>query len=118
MKIIMTAFLFVKSHKKGVLVKEGKAAAMTCGMVSPTMIQKATMPPNALNKACQQLHSGNRSIGLQSPLSDLNLEINHIVSQPVKPPTDIAMSPDLPKQYSMVAWKEFTPHSFELITIN
>lgn len=50
MKIIMTAFLFVKSHRKGVLGKEGKAAAMTCGMVSPTMIQKATIPPNALNE--------------------------------------------------------------------
>lgn len=50
MKIIMTAFLSVKSHRKGILVKEGKAAAMTCGMVSPTMIQKATMPPNALDE--------------------------------------------------------------------
>lgn len=50
MKTIMTAFLFVKSHRKGVLGKEGKAAAMTCGMVSPTMIQKATIPPNALHE--------------------------------------------------------------------
>lgn len=51
MKTIMTALRFVKSHRKGVLGKEGKAAAITCGMVSPTMIQKATMPPNALNES-------------------------------------------------------------------
>lgn len=48
--MMMTAFLFVKSHRKGVLGKEGKAAAMTCGIVSPTIIQKATIPPNALNE--------------------------------------------------------------------
>lgn len=49
---MMTAFLSVKSHRKGVLGKEGKAAAMTCGMVSPTIIQKATIPPNALDESC------------------------------------------------------------------
>lgn len=48
--MIMTACLFVKSHRKGVLGNDGKAAAMTCGMVSPTMIQNATMPPKALNE--------------------------------------------------------------------
>ncbi len=50
MKIMMTACLFVKSQRNGVLDKDGKAAAMTCGMVSPTMIQKANMPPKALSE--------------------------------------------------------------------
>jgi hypothetical protein len=27
---------------------DGKRAAMTCGIVSPIIMQKATMPPNAL----------------------------------------------------------------------
>ena len=30
----------------------------------------------------------------------------------------MAISPDLPKQCSMVAWKELAPLSLELITIN
>lgn len=48
--MIMTACLLVKSHRKGVSGKVGKAAAMTCGMVSPTMMQNAIMPPKALNE--------------------------------------------------------------------
>lgn len=48
MKRTITACLLVKSHRKGVFGKEGKAAAITCGMVSPTIIQKANMPPKAL----------------------------------------------------------------------
>ena len=48
MKIIMTARLFVRSHKKGVLGREGNKAIMTFGIVSPTIMQKAIMPPKAL----------------------------------------------------------------------
>lgn len=50
MKIIMMARLSVKSHKKGVLGNAGKSALMTWGILSPTMIQKAIMPPKALNQ--------------------------------------------------------------------
>lgn len=45
---MITARLFVNSHKKGVFGNEGNKAAMTLGTVSPRMIQKATMPPKAL----------------------------------------------------------------------
>ena len=50
MKKIMTARLFVKSHRNGVSGNEGKSALMTWGMLSPTMIQKAIIPPKALNQ--------------------------------------------------------------------
>lgn len=46
--ITMTACLFARSHKKGADGRDGKMAVMTCGMVSPTMMQKAIMPPKAL----------------------------------------------------------------------
>jgi hypothetical protein len=48
MNITITACLFARSHKKGVDGREGKIAVMTCGMVSPTIMQKAIMPPKAL----------------------------------------------------------------------
>ena len=48
MKIMMIARLSVRSHKNGVLGKLGNTAAVTWGIVSPTMMQNATMPPNAL----------------------------------------------------------------------
>ena len=46
--IIITARRFVRSHKNDIFSNEGNKAFMTCGMVSPIMIQKAIMPPNAL----------------------------------------------------------------------
>ena len=48
---MMTARLLVKSHKNGRLDREGKSAAITLGIVSPMMTQKATMPPKALKIA-------------------------------------------------------------------
>lgn len=54
MKMMITACLLVRSQRKGVSFKEGKAAAMTCGIVSPTMIQKANMPPKALEVKCSR----------------------------------------------------------------
>ena len=51
MKTMITACLLVKIHIKGLECKVGKAAAKTCGIVSPTMMQKATMPPKALIEA-------------------------------------------------------------------
>jgi hypothetical protein len=47
-KTIMMAFLFVRSQRKDMSDKEGNRAFMTRGIVSPTMTQNATMPPNAL----------------------------------------------------------------------
>ena len=48
MKIAITDFLFVKIERTGTSDNEGKRAARTCGIVSPTMTQKATIPPKAL----------------------------------------------------------------------
>ena len=48
---MVTALLLVKSHRKGSLDKDGNNAAMTLGIVSPIMTQKATMPPKALKGA-------------------------------------------------------------------
>jgi hypothetical protein len=42
------ARLLVSSHKNGMSLSEGNNESMTLGIVSPTMTQKATMPPNAL----------------------------------------------------------------------
>ena len=50
MKIMITACLLVNSQRKGMDRNEGKAAASTCGMVSPTIIQNAIMPPKALRR--------------------------------------------------------------------
>ena len=49
--MMMTARLLVKSHKNGRLDRDGKSAAITLGIVSPMMTQKATMPPKALRRA-------------------------------------------------------------------
>jgi hypothetical protein len=38
----------VRSQTKDISDREGNKASMTLGIVSPTMTQKATMPPNAL----------------------------------------------------------------------
>jgi uncharacterized Fe-S radical SAM superfamily protein PflX len=46
----MTARRSVRSQRKDVEAREGKKADMTLGTVSPTMTQKATMPPNALGR--------------------------------------------------------------------
>ena len=43
----MTALRFVKRLRTGIFSKFGHTAAKTCGIVSPTMIPNATMPPNA-----------------------------------------------------------------------
>lgn len=37
-----------KSFRTGICGKFGKIAVSTCGIVSPTITQKATMPPKAL----------------------------------------------------------------------
>ena len=48
MKMMIIARLSVRIHRNGVLGKLGNIAVMTCGIVSPTMMQNATIPPNAL----------------------------------------------------------------------
>jgi len=48
MKTTITNFLSVRSHKKWLSSKDGNRADMTCGIVSPTMMQKAIIPPKAL----------------------------------------------------------------------
>lgn len=47
MNSTMMALLSVSSQRKWVFSRPGNKEAMTCGMVSPTIMQKATMPPNA-----------------------------------------------------------------------
>lgn len=44
----MTALRSVRSHKNDMSDKDGKRESMTLGIVSPTITQNATMPPNAL----------------------------------------------------------------------
>lgn len=46
---MMIARRLVRSHKKDVSDREGNKASNTLGIVSPTMTQKAIMPPNALS---------------------------------------------------------------------
>ena len=58
----MTARLSVKSRRKGILGREGKSALMTWGILSPTMMQKAIMPPKALNHDLVVLNGGVESI--------------------------------------------------------
>ncbi len=48
MKMIITARRLVKSQRNDMSDKAGNIAAMTCGIVSPTTMQKASIPPNAL----------------------------------------------------------------------
>lgn len=43
----MIARLSVSIHSTGIVCRAGKAATITCGIVSPIIIQNATMPPNA-----------------------------------------------------------------------
>lgn len=50
MKITIIARLSVRSQRKGVSDKEGKMAIKTCGIVSPTMMQNAIIPPKALER--------------------------------------------------------------------
>lgn len=114
----MTARLSVNSHKNGMLDNAGNKALMTCGMVSPTMMQKAIMPPKALTIHLSELQRGKKGICSQSPLGDLSEKLSDCCMRVGSLRTEIAMSPDLPKQYSAVAWKEFAPLSLELTTIN
>jgi hypothetical protein len=48
-KTIMTALLLVSSHRNDISDNEGNKESKTLGIVSPTITQKATMPPNALH---------------------------------------------------------------------
>lgn len=48
---MIIARLLVRSHRKDMSDKDGKSAAITLGIVSPMMTQKATMPPKALKGA-------------------------------------------------------------------
>ena len=47
MKSTIIARLSVSSHKNFMCCRLGNKAVITCGMVSPTIMQNATMPPNA-----------------------------------------------------------------------
>jgi len=49
MSNIITALLLTRSQRKGISSNEGKNEFRTLGIVSPTMTQKATMPPKALH---------------------------------------------------------------------
>lgn len=53
MNRIMTALRSVSSQRNDISDRDGKKESMTLGMVSPTITQNATMPPNALSS---QLH--------------------------------------------------------------
>ena len=67
---MITALLSVKSHRKGSSDKDGKSAAITLGIVSPMMTQKATMPPKALKGAQLVLALFETRFCIQGELSD------------------------------------------------
>jgi hypothetical protein len=46
-KSTITAFRFVSSHKNDISCSFGKKPIMTAGIVSPIIMQNASMPPNA-----------------------------------------------------------------------
>ena len=48
MKMIITACRLVKSQRNDMSDRAGNIAAITCVIVSPTTMQKASIPPNAL----------------------------------------------------------------------
>lgn len=48
MRSIMTARRLVRSQRKDMSANDGNKASITLGIVSPTMTQNATIPPNAL----------------------------------------------------------------------
>jgi hypothetical protein len=61
------ARLLVSSQRNGISLSEGNSASMTLGIVSPTMTQKANMPPNALQDISirPQMHA---VLHIQQPL--------------------------------------------------
>ena len=67
------------------IIALGKSAAITLGIVSPIMIQKATMPPKALK-------------GSQLALIAFEARIPYKANWAI----EIAMSPEAPKQCSIV----------------
>jgi hypothetical protein len=101
MKMTVQPRRFVRSHRKDMSDREGNRASRTRGMVSPTMTQKATMPPNALRYVNVDL--------FVCPKTRSAYKIHCA--------TEIAINPDFPKQCSTVAWNEFAPLSFEFITM-
>ena len=100
----MIARLFVNSHRNGVPGRDGNMAAMTLGIVSPRMIQNANMPPKAL-VILRQRQSRQRIVWLfdiQSKLGDLNENCQQMQVKQERVHTEIATSPDFPKQCSIV----------------
>jgi hypothetical protein len=67
-KTIM-ALRSASSQRNGMSSSEGNNAAMTCGIVSPIIMQNASIPPNALD--CQ-LRSAASLNNLQCPLRERN----------------------------------------------
>lgn len=73
--IMIMARRLVRSQRNSVSSREGKMARKTVGIVSPMMMQKASMPPNALYQPPKSVHHSKnhwmeRDINLQSPLRD------------------------------------------------
>lgn len=69
---MITARLLVKSHRKGMSDKDGNSAAITLGIVSPMITQKATMPPKALKERQSVLALLEVRLCIQCPLGDGN----------------------------------------------
>ena len=75
MKRIIMARRSVSNQKKDLVFSSGKKPATTLGIVSPTIMQKATMPPKALRTVSVSVLRVRRSVCpvsnyLQSPLCD------------------------------------------------
>lgn len=96
MKMTMTALRSARSHRKGVLVKEGNNAVMTCGMLSPTMMQKAIIPPKALWETVSgELPSRSQTHTRPIVQAATNYSPSRIQGRPGRL-TEMAISPDLP----------------------
>lgn len=71
--MIITARRLVKSQRKDVSGRVGNTAVMTCGIVSPIIMQKASIPPNALFAALLEDKTASKSgANSQRPLSHLH----------------------------------------------
>lgn len=70
MNRIIMARRLVRSQRKDMSSSEGNKALMTLGMESPTMTQKATMPPKALHHVSRGMP--NITPYLQKPLCQRN----------------------------------------------
>lgn len=105
----MQARRLVKSPMTGTFSSHGKSADMTCGMVSPTIMQNAIMPPNALPlRPKSEIGSRRAPQGIEGThnahcaIWAVLVSLCTLDGQ-TDGPTDIAINPGFPKHALTVA---------------